>query len=205
MMNETMWPETTTKKARGVREGKNTNLNNINKYAKPKLNEIGLECTPIVGEEEVRKIFSLAAYEVWSTFQNRFVKGGSGCLHKIFSIEDSSHYIVAQMFTLESSRLDALKSRVHWNIPHDIVESTEVPNRIKKTLEALEIMGVFLYVHVKPSSYILMKYSDIPVEGWNLFSHTDKRRLNRMYVRSKYLERCYLHYSKFEKDVKGKL
>jgi len=202
-IEERLWKDTKVQK--GMPSGRNKNLNDIYKYVKPKLNEIGLDLTPLVGAEEVRTNLPLAQYKIWSTLQMRFEKGGSGNIHRIFSIEDPKHALTAQIFVLQSATPTALGIRANFNIPHNIMEITTNENRVEKMLELLKALDLYLYLHIKPSFFVLIKYSDIPLEGWALTYRKEPTRLNRMRVKSAYLERYYIHYSKFEHTIKSKL
>jgi hypothetical protein len=202
-MNETMWEP--PKVSKGMLDGRNKNLNDINKFVKPKLNEIGLDLVPLAGTQAVRENFPLAKYKFWSTLQMRFEKDGSGNIHKIFSVEDTTRNIISQIFVLQSASIKALGIRANFNIPHNIMEITNEYDRIMKMLEILEGLELYLYLHIKPSLYVLIKYSDIPIDGWVLTYRKRSNRKNRMYVKSSYLEKHYKHYSIFEKDIKGKL
>jgi hypothetical protein len=189
----------------GMTFGRNKNVDDINKYVKPLLNTIGLDLTPLVGEEEIRRNFPLGQHRIWSSFEMRFQKGGSGNLYRIFSIEDPRHNLTSQIFILENTKAETLGTRARFNIPRNIVDITSGVTRVTKMLSLLEGTKVYLFLFIKPASYVLIKYSDIPIEGWNLTYRGKNKALNRMYVKTDYLERCYKHQSKLEVDLKSKL
>jgi hypothetical protein len=173
---------------KGHYAGSNKNIDDINKYVCPPLNQIGFEIAPIRGAENVRKRLKLSDAKIWSTFSKRFQKDGSGNLMSISSINNPDHSLVAQVFVIIS--VSEIKTRGRFNIPGNIIDSTTDNNRIQETLKALGIHDLWMMLCIRTGWWVFMKYSDIPLEGWRLtYSGKNHTRLNRMYIRLDFLQR----------------
>ena len=184
----------------GMNYGRNKNLNEINEYVKPLLNKNGFECTPIVGEEEARKNFPIGQYEIWSSLGKRLERGGSGNLHKIFSITSPSHSITAQIFVLDNASATELGKMAKFDHPASIVNETTEENRIPYTLELLKGTGVYMFLYVRPDYFVLIGYWEVPIKGWKLSYRGNKFRKNRMRINTNYMLGTYVHIKEL-KDV----
>jgi hypothetical protein len=154
--------------------GGDRNLYEINKYVRPALNQIGFECSSISGRKDnVQRIFKL--------------------------ITSNTANFLSQIFYVQSVRDVPSKSRI--SIPAKIVNSTSMENRIEETLFYLGMKHIWLFVSVRTYWYVLIKYSAIPSEGWNLsFRHKPGDRMN---VKSEYLAKMVKPYTKLEEDIEN--
>jgi len=186
----------------GMANGRNKNLNEINAYVIPKLNEIGIDAAPIVGGVEVRTNFPIWEYELWSSLGMRFVKGGSGNIHEIFSIQNPKKRIRAQILVAKDSSLRNVHRKAKFELPASIVNSTTEEYRIEHTLHLLKPTNLYLFILIRPSLFILLKYADLPKEAYKLRDRK-KGRGNRMQIDTNYLLRTFIPLSDLEKILKS--
>ncbi|MDZ4226538.1 MAG: hypothetical protein U1B79_00305, partial [Candidatus Pacearchaeota archaeon] len=184
----------------GIVYGVNKNLNDINKYVKPKMNEVGIEIFSARGEDEVRKPFSPADSLARSVFGKKTQKDGSGNLQKIFAINDPYHFLYSQVHVIE--RMSHI-SRIKYCIPRNVTDNTTEENRIETMLTLLKGSEFYLCIFMKTEFFLLIKYADIPPEGWNLTytnssAHT---RLNKMYLSTDYLKKTIKHLGELKETI----
>ena len=152
--------------------GGNKNLYEIKKYVRPALNKIGFECISIAGREDnVQKIFKL--------------------------VTDNTATFLSQIFYVQSVKEVPVKSRI--SIPPKIVNNTPMNERVQETLFYLGMKHIYLFVSVRTHWYILVKYADIPADGWNLsFRHKPG---DRMSIKSEYLTKMVEPYDKLKSHI----
>jgi hypothetical protein len=150
--------------------GGNKNLYEINTFVKPVLHKFGFTCTKCEERSDNTQL--------------------------ITDIETKKSF-VAQIFYVREVKAIASKSKI--SIPPKIVNTTDMKDRVKVTLNHLEISDMWLLISVGNRWYVLVKYSDIPKEGWNL-SYRHKPG-DRMCLRPSYLEKIVKPYSRLKKDI----
>lgn len=200
LKEDTMFPETQKEKGVGMKAGSDKNLSDINKYIKFALNNIGFECTAILGEVNVRNHKPLAAYKDWSDGSKKNLVGGGSNRQLIFSSSDTKKTLTAQCIIVDD--LHSVDTRANSNIPADVVDHTTEEERVSVWLESLRAENVYLFLYVKQGSrYVLIKYSDIPAEHYQLTYRAKKTRKNRMWIPAEYLPK-FRNIIHLENDLK---
>jgi hypothetical protein len=156
--------------------GGRKNLYEINKYVKPELNKLGFECISISGRKDnVQRIFK--------------------------SVRSNTANFLSQIFYVRNVDEVPVKSRI--SIPPKIVRSTTIKDRIEVTLFYLGMTHIWLFVSVRNDWYVLIKYADIPPEGWYLSWRKDPKVYDRMNIRSDYLVKMVKPYFELTEDIEN--
>ncbi len=119
-------------------------------------------------------------------------------LHIIYPLE---HKDKAKKFQIFYRRSLSELSKIYLNLPKELTDSTTEENRISVVLDFLKKNEIYTYIQL-PSFFILVKYWTFPIKAWQLTYRTNKERLNRMYLKSEYINRKLMHNSKLEETLK---
>jgi hypothetical protein len=152
--------------------GGSKNLYEISTYIKPILDNFGFTCTKFEGRADNIQLIS--------------------------AVDDKKSF-VAQIFYVQQVKDIASKSRI--SIPPKIVNLFPMDERVKETLYYLEMNDIWLFISVRNRWYVLIKYTDIPEEGWNL-SYRHKPG-DRMYIKPTYLAKIVKPYTRFKRDIQN--
>jgi hypothetical protein len=185
------------------RLGRDKNLDDINQFVKPILNNLKFDVDPVIGAEAARRALRLSDSKQWSQFSKRFQKEGSGNLHRLFPYNTNVIWLNVQIYVVD--KINMIGPRVRFNIPRNLTDTTTDENRRQVTLQALGVSDVYVLLYVKTGWFIFMRFEDIPAGGWNLTYHNKSKsgttRLNRMYVKPEYLEKRCKHILMLENEL----